>query len=112
MNKLDNRSSENVAKNLIKKFVKCQYPIHTITFDNEKGFAGYRDVSKALQAYFIRPYTSQDKGTVANRIGQIRQFLPKKTDLSNVTNEEIKSVVLLLINRPVRKFNYKTPNQG
>ena len=113
LKKLDNRSSENVTKNLIRKLVKCKYPIHTITFDNDKGFAGHKDVAKALQAetYFTRPYTSQDKGTVENRIGQIRRFFPKKTDLSNVTNEEIKTVETLLNNRPVRKFNYKTPNQ-
>ena len=64
-----------------------------------------------LKRIFTRPYTSQDKGTVENRIGQIRRFFPKKTDLSNVTNEEIKTVETLLNNRPVRKFNYKTPNQ-
>lgn len=113
LKKLDNRSSVNVSKNLIKKLEKYPCPIHTITFDNDKGFAGHRDVAEALQAdtYFTRPYTSQDKGTVENRIGQIRRFFPKKTDLSKVTNEEIKTVETLLNNRPVRKFNYKTPNQ-
>lgn len=70
-------------------------------------------VAKALDAdtYFTRPYTSQDKGTVENRIGQLRRFFPKKTDLSIVTSDEVKRVERLLNNRPVRKFNYKTPNQ-
>ena len=70
-------------------------------------------VAKALNAdtYFTRPYTSQDKGTVENRIGQIRRFFPKKTDLSIVTDDQVKRVERLLNNRPVRKFNYKTPNQ-
>jgi IS30 family transposase len=39
--------------------------------------------------YFTRPYTSQDKGTVENRIGILRRFYPKKTDLSFVTNQEV-----------------------
>ncbi len=34
-----------------------------------------------VDAYFTRPYTSQDKGTVENRIGVIRRFYPKKTDI-------------------------------
>jgi IS30 family transposase len=34
-----------------------------------------------VKTYFTRPYTSQDKGTVENRIGVIRRFIPKKTDL-------------------------------
>ncbi len=58
-----------------------------------------------------RPYTSQDKGTVENRIGQIRRFFPKKTDLNLVTDGQVKSVERLLNNRPVRKFDYKTPKQ-
>lgn len=51
-------------------------------------------VAKALNAdtYFTRPYTSQDKGTVENRIGQLRRIFPKKTDLSIITSDEVKSV--------------------
>jgi IS30 family transposase len=64
-----------------------------------------------VTTYFTRPYTSQDKGTVENRIGQIRRFFPKKTDLSLVTANQVKKVERLLNDRPVRKFNYKTPNQ-
>ena len=64
-----------------------------------------------MKTYFTRPYTSQDKGTVENRIGQIRRYFPKKTDLSILTTDQVKRVEKLLNNRPVRKFNYKTPNQ-
>jgi IS30 family transposase len=79
----------------------------------DKGFADHKNVAYALnvKTYFSRPYTSQDKGTVENRIGQLRRFFPKKTDLSIVTSEQVKRVERLLNNRPVRKFNYKTPNQ-
>jgi IS30 family transposase len=79
----------------------------------DKGFADHMKVANALNAstYFTIPYTSQDKGTVENRIGQIRRFIPKKKDLNRVTSHKVKQVELLLNNRPVRKFNYKTPNQ-
>ena len=65
----------------------------------------------SVKTYFTRPYTSQDKGTVENRIGQIRRFFPKKTDLSMVTEKEVQRVESLLNNRPIRKYKYKTPNQ-
>ena len=54
--------------------------IRTVTFDNEMGFANHMEVAKALNAenYFTRPYTSQDKGAVESRIGQIRRFIFKK----------------------------------
>jgi IS30 family transposase len=113
LHKLENRNSNTVSKTMIKSLLKSKHPIHTITFDNDKGFADHMMVAKALNAdtYFTRPYTSQDKGTVENRIGQIRRFFPKKTDLSIVTENQVKRVERLLNNRPVRKFNYKTPNQ-
>ena len=72
--------------------------IKTITFDNGKEFAYHHKIGKDLNAetYFTRPYTSQDKGTVENRIGVIRRFFPKKTDLRNVTEKRIKEVEKLL----------------
>ena len=41
----------------------------------------------------------------------IRRFYPKKTDFNNVTNSDIKKVEKIINNRPVRKFNYQTPNE-
>lgn len=113
LQKLEHRQSNEVSKAIIKKIKKVDYPMHTMTFDNDKGFADHMKVSDALNVntYLTRPYTSQDKGTVENRIGQLRRFFPKKTDLSAVTDQRVKQVEQLLNDRPVRKFNYKTPNQ-
>ena len=113
LHKLSNRRSETVSKAIIKKLGQAEYPKHTVTFDNDLGFANHAAVAEALNVdtYFTRPYTSQDKGTVENRIGQIRRFFPKKTDLSLVTDYQVKRVEQLLNDRPVRKFNYLTPNQ-
>ena len=85
--------------------------IKTLTFDNGKEFAYHQKIGNLLNAktYFTRPYTSQDKGTVENRIGVIRRFFPKKTDLRKVPDERIKEVERLLNYRPIRKFNYHNP---
>jgi len=87
--------------------------IKTLTLDNDKGFANHRSIGSKLDAdvYFTRPYTSQDKGTVENRIGVIRQFFPKGTDLREVSEEQIKTVERHLNNRPIRKFDYLSPIQ-
>ena len=87
--------------------------IKTITLDNDKAFANHQSLSKKLGAtiYFTRPYTSQDKGTVENRIGVIRRFFPKGTDLRKIDDEHIKSVERHLNNRPIRKFDYLSPIQ-
>lgn len=87
--------------------------IKTLTFDNDKAFARHQQVADRLEVdtYFTRPYTSQDKGTVENRIGVIRRFFPKGTDLRKVDHERIKTVEQYLNFRPIRKFDYLNPIQ-
>ena len=85
--------------------------IKTMTFDNGKEFAGHGEIAKThnVKTYFTRPYTSQDKGTVENRIGLIRCFLPKKTDLNLISEDRIREIERLINNRRVRKFGYISP---
>jgi IS30 family transposase len=110
--KLQSKNAEEVyekMKSRLTNFNSCW--IKTITFDNGKEFSQHHKIAKDLnvKTYFTRPYTSQDKGTVENRIGVIRRFFPKKTDLRKVSNERIKEVENLLNYRPIRKFNYLNP---
>ena len=111
--KLKGKTSKEVAAAIIKKLSDSSYELHTLTFDNDKAFTDHIEIGKELHVdtYFTRPYTSQDKGTVENRIGVIRRFFPKKTDLTFITHQQVKEVEQKLNNRPVRKFNYQTPNQ-
>ncbi|WP_225037084.1 IS30 family transposase [Winogradskyella sp. SM1960] len=85
--------------------------IKTMTFDNGKEFAQHKKIADqhGVKTYFTRPYTSQDKGTVENRIGLIRRFLPKKTDLNLVSDKRVKEIEKLINNRRVRKFGYISP---
>ena len=110
---LPSKESELVKQGVKKRLRPMRGVIKTLTFDNDQAFSQHLAIGKHLNAttYFTRPYTSQDKGTVENRIGVIRRFFPKKTDLTKVTTERVKEVETIINNRPVRKFNYKTPNQ-
>ncbi len=80
LNKLKTRNSKKVSKSMIKRLHKSEHPLHTMTLDNDKGFSDHSLVADTLDidTYFIRPCTSQDKGTVENRIGQIRRFFLKR----------------------------------
>ena len=111
LRKLETKNSEQIKRTLINAYAKDQ--VRTITFDNDSAFMLHHKVGKKLDAktYFTRPYTSQDKGSVENRIGILRRFFPKGTDLSTITDKQINDAENKLNNRPVRKFNYKTPNQ-
>ena len=87
--------------------------VHTLTFDNDMSFALHYRLHKEckVKTYFTRPYSAQEKGTVENRIGLLRRFLPKKTDFRLLTYENVQNIESLINNRPVRKFNYLSPYQ-
>jgi transposase, IS30 family len=112
INKLEGKDSGPITKQIIRRMK--EYPaLKTMTFDNDQAFRHHEKIGLALnlKTYFTRPYTSQDKGGIENRNGVIRLFFPKGTDFNSVTTKEIKRVEKEINNRPVRKFNYMTPNE-
>ena len=111
--KIDTKNSKYIAKKIIAKLRPVQDQIKTLTFDNDLAFAKHELIATVLQVstYFTRPYTSQDIGTVENRIGQIRRWFPKGTDMEIVYPNYIKSIESELNNRPVRKSGYLTPKE-
>jgi IS30 family transposase len=111
--KMESKKSNQIAKAIIEELSKDNHKLETITFDNDMAFANHGLIAKSLDVdtYFTRPYTSQDKGTVENRIGVIRRFFPKKTDIRLVTQEKVKAVENKINERPIRKFNYLNAKQ-
>lgn len=113
LRKLKDKGSKEVSK-AIKSLIRSNpFKTRTLTFDNDLAFSCHNEIAEefSIKTYFTRPYTSQDKGTVENRIGVLRRFFPKKTNLTFVSGQMVGQIERKLNNRPVRKFNYKTPNQ-
>ena len=79
-----------------------QGQVHTITFDNGLEFACHEQIAAGLGAdiYFARPYCSWERGTNENTNGLIRQYFPKGTDFSAVTDEQVAFVMGRLSDRP------------
>jgi len=110
--KISTKASRPIAKSIIQKMKTCKHWLKTMTYDNDLAFALHSTVNEELKtkSFFTHPYTSQEKGTVENRIGVLRRFFPKKTDFTKVTARHVSRVEKMINERPVRKFNYKTPN--
>ncbi len=87
--------------------------IHTITADNGKEFAKHQEIAKELDIsfYFCKPYHSLERGANENTNGLIRQYIPKGTDFSEITDELVSWVENKLNNRPRKRLGYLTPNE-
>jgi len=79
----------------------------TITYDNGSENVEHERINHILgtESYFCDTYASWQKGSVENGIGLIRDYLPKKTDLTKISNARIKQIQDELNNR---LFNFRT----
>jgi IS30 family transposase len=62
-----------------------------------------------IKIYFCDPYSSHQRGTNENRIGILRQYLPKKTDLTELTNRDLEKIEFEINNRPMKCLDWRTP---
>ena len=87
--------------------------VKTITFDNgSEGSKHYQIVQNyGIETYFCDPFCSWQKGGVENTNRLIRQYLPRKINLNNLTDYDIYLIQEKLNNRPRKSLNYQTPNE-
>ena len=85
----------------------------TVTLDNGKEFVEHymRKWLCWLETYFADVWNPWQRGLNENMNGLIRQFYPKKTKLSNVSQQELDYYINLLNNRPRKRLNYLSPIQ-
>lgn len=86
--------------------------VQSITFDN--GTENVKHVflrdAFGIRTYFCDAYASWQKGLVENTNGLIRQYLPRHTNMSKITDEQIREIQEKLNNRPRKSLGYRTPN--
>ena len=85
----------------------------TMTFDNGSEGANHRVIRDEynIATYFCDPYKSWQKGSVENVNGIVRRFLPRKTNLSAMTDREIYDIQETINNTPRKSLGYRTPNE-
>lgn len=87
--------------------------VHTITSDNGKEFAKHQEIAQALNTnfYFANPYASWERGLNENTSGLIRQYFPKKSSFTELTDKDMKRVMDNLNHRPRKTLGFKTPSE-
>lgn len=110
--KLESKTSSATSSAIVSRLnqlpdkVKC-----TITFDNGSENSGWRTIEEAtgVKTFFAHPYHSWERGANENTNGLLREYFPKKTDFSMISEETIKEVEFLLNSRPRKRLGYLTP---
>ncbi|WP_346836609.1 IS30 family transposase [Microbulbifer sp. SAOS-129_SWC] len=110
---LTGKRADLLAAAAVAHMVHLKEKVKTITFDNGLEFAGHEEIAKGLEAdiYFAHPYASWERGINENTNGLIRQYFPKGTDFSTVSDEQVQFVMDRLNSRPRATRGGRSPNE-
>lgn len=111
--KVARNTAEAVKEAIYALLMPMSKDVLTITSDNGKEFAAHKDIAETLKAdfFFAHPYHSWERGLNENTNGLIRQYFPKGSSFSNITDEQVEAVMNRLNNRPRKSLGFMTPNQ-
>lgn len=103
----DADSFHDACLTLIPSFKKAT----SLLLDNGPETYCYPELKKdlKLEIYFCHPLAAWEKGCLENRIGVIRLFIPKGTDIALLTDQQIAHFEFLVNSRPLRILGGLSP---
>ena len=87
--------------------------VRTITWDQGKEMSSHVGftVDTGVQVYFCDPHSPWQRGSNENTNGLLRQYMPKSTDLSVHSAEDLARIAQSLNNRPRKTLGFMKPSE-
>jgi IS30 family transposase len=112
LSKMDNASAEAALSgfSLVLNRIDEQRRL-SMTYDQGREMAAHQRLTKAtgVKVYFADPHSPWQRGRNENTNGLLRQYLPKGTDLSKFTQEDLDAIAWNLNTRPRKSLGFKCP---
>jgi IS30 family transposase len=110
--KVASKDTETVINALIKNARQLPQELYqSLTWDRGKEMAEHKRFTLAtdIKVYFCDPQNPWQRGTNENTNGLLRQYFPKRTDISAYSQAKLNAVARKLNDRPRKTLNYETP---
>ena len=115
MSRLLVHDAETVEERLVEMVASIPGELKkTLTWDQGSEMAGVADFELAtpFKVYFCDPHSPWQRPTNENTNGLVREFFPKGTKFTEVTDEEVARAQWLLNNRPRKVLDWKFPAEA
>jgi IS30 family transposase len=111
---LPEKDATSVREAFTRKLEGLPAPLlKSLTYDQGKEMAEHKLLAAdlKLQVFFCHPHSPWERGTCESQNGRIRHYLPKGTDLSLVSYQQLSAYQEMLNERPRKILGWKSPAQ-
>ena len=113
--RIKGKDTDSVVEGLIRQVRRLPADLRkTLTWDRGMELARHKEFSVAtdVQVFFCDPQSPWQRGTNENTNRLLRQYFPKKTDLSPFSQTDLNRIALRLNQRPRKTLNFVSPAEA
>jgi IS30 family transposase len=110
------RMDGSTARAALEGFTEALNRVHepmrkTLTYDQGKEMSRHKELTQrtGVTVYFADPHSPWQRGSNENTNGLLRQYLPKGTDLSGFSQDDLDAIAFKLNSRPRKIHGFRSP---